>query len=98
MKFPLAEVLATNYSPRVMMLLVEGAVAPMDITKQAEHGYDSCLNINMNVNQNSSISCWTRHLLLTDQPVFHTRFKSITISNQKYLPHHQKPSSNHNSS
>lgn len=34
MKFPLAEVLATNYSPRVLMLLVEGAVAPLDITGQ----------------------------------------------------------------
>lgn len=34
MKFPLAEVLAINYSPRVLMLFVEGAVAPLDITGQ----------------------------------------------------------------
>lgn len=34
MKFPLAEVLATNYSPGVPMLLVEGAFAPPGITGQ----------------------------------------------------------------
>lgn len=34
---------------------------------------------NANVNQTSSISCWTSHLLLTGQLVFHIRVKSMLI-------------------
>lgn len=67
-------------------------------TKEAMQGHGSCSKIDRNVNQNSNVSCWTRRFLSTHHPAFHIRFKSITMSSQKNLPHHQKPSTNDSSS